>query len=52
MRNTKYEVRDLEEGNEYKFRIRAENQYGVSEPLENDKRVVAKYEFGELPDAK
>lgn len=46
VRTTHYEVMDLVEGNEYKFRVRAENQYGVSDPLESDKPIVAKYQFG------
>ena len=46
-RQPEYEVLDLEEGHEYKFRVMAENQYGVSEPLEIAKPVVAKHPFTE-----
>lgn len=34
-------------GNEYIFRVRAVNKYGIGEPLESDP-VVAKNAFGEL----
>lgn len=44
--NTTYTVRNLEEGKQYKFRVRAENIYGISEPLEG-KPVTAKNPFGE-----
>lgn len=33
-------------GNEYIFRVRAVNKYGIGEPLESDP-VVAKNAFGE-----
>ena len=40
-----YEVSGLTEGSEYKFRVSAENIYGVSEPLECEKSIVAKNPF-------
>ena len=39
---------DLTPNDQYKFRIRAENQYGVSDPLETDKPYTAKYEFSKI----
>ncbi|XP_037526802.2 twitchin [Rhipicephalus sanguineus] len=45
--NTRYTVRNLEEGKQYKFRVRAENIYGISEPLEG-KPVTAKNPFGKI----
>jgi 1,4-alpha-glucan branching enzyme len=38
-------VAGLEEGERYRFRVRAENQYGLSEPLEKPDPVTAKYQF-------
>lgn len=34
-------------GNEYIFRVRAVNKYGIGDPLESDP-VVAKNSFGEM----
>lgn len=45
VRTTRYEVHGLQENEQYKFRVRAENQYGVSDPLENTEPIVAKYQF-------
>lgn len=42
-----FRVRGLENGSKYEFRVRAENQYGVGEPLEADSSVQAKNPFGE-----
>ena len=42
---TGYVVQDLNEGHNYKFRVSAVNQYGVSEPLEG-KQVTVKLPFG------
>ena len=36
----------LKEGNKYKFRVKAENKQGVSEPLEADQAIQAKNPFG------
>jgi hypothetical protein len=42
-------LKDLEEGQEYKFRVSAINDEGVSEPLENEKPIKAKNPFGPPP---
>uniref|UniRef100_A0AC34GPF1 Twitchin n=1 Tax=Panagrolaimus sp. ES5 TaxID=591445 RepID=A0AC34GPF1_9BILA len=42
---TNFRVRNLENGTAYDFRVRAENQYGISEPLDADHSVVAKNPF-------
>jgi len=41
-------VKDLEEGKRYKFRVKAENPFGVSEPCITDKSTLAKNPYGEL----
>jgi hypothetical protein len=43
---TSHTVKGLENGKQYKFRVKAENVYGVGEPLEGN-RVTAKNPFGE-----
>lgn len=45
VRSCHYDVMGLEPQRKYFFRIRAENQYGLSEPLELDEPVIAKYSF-------
>ncbi|XP_052800015.1 twitchin-like isoform X4 [Mya arenaria] len=50
VRGTTYEVLNLSEGHEYKFRVSAENEYGVSEPLEMRETVVAQHPWT-APDA-
>ncbi|GBP08928.1 Twitchin [Eumeta japonica] len=35
----------LEPNHKYHFRVRAENQYGLSEPLQMEEPVTAKYQF-------
>ncbi|XP_067613922.1 twitchin isoform X10 [Eurosta solidaginis] len=50
IRNTHYDVMGLENNHKYHFRVRAENQYGLSDPLELLDPVVAKYQFT-VPDA-
>ncbi|ERL85176.1 hypothetical protein D910_02598 [Dendroctonus ponderosae] len=45
VRSTHYDVMSLEPNKKYSFRIRAENQYGISEPLETSEPVIAKYPF-------
>ncbi len=47
VRGTQYEVTDLDEGEEYEFRVCAVNDQGVSEPLNCDKPIIAKHQFGE-----
>ena len=44
--DTSHTVKGLKEGKTYKFRVKAENLYGVSEPLEGN-RVTAKNPFGQ-----
>ncbi|XP_071120619.1 twitchin-like isoform X18 [Mytilus edulis] len=45
VRGTKYEVMGLDEGHEYKFRVSAENENGVSEPLEVLEPVLAQHPY-------
>lgn len=45
IRGTKYEVMGLDEGHEYKFRVSAENENGISEPLEVLSPVVAQHPY-------
>ena len=47
VRGTTYEVMGLEENHEYNFRVSAENEYGVSQPLETTTSVVAQYPYSE-----
>ena len=47
---TSYTVKNLEEGKQYKFRVRSENMHGISEPLESSKAITAKNPF-DTPDA-
>ena len=44
---TSHKVRDLEEGKKYKFRVKAQNAYGISEPCETDRATLAKNPFGQ-----
>ena len=43
-----YNVAKLVEGKQYLFRVSAENQYGVSEPVEITEPITAKNPFCEL----
>jgi len=43
---TSHKVPNLKDGQKYKFRVRAENIYGVGDPLDADKPVLAKNPFG------
>lgn len=45
---TTFTVPKLLEGNSYKFRVRAKNEQGPSEPAETSKPVIAKHQFGEF----
>uniref|UniRef100_A0A0N5D1Z0 non-specific serine/threonine protein kinase n=1 Tax=Thelazia callipaeda TaxID=103827 RepID=A0A0N5D1Z0_THECL len=45
VRGTNYEVISLVENERYKFRVRAENQYGISEPAELHDTIVTRYQF-------
>lgn len=53
VRNLTCTVPNLSPGQQYKFRVRAENQFGISEPLENPDPIIAKYQFSvpSQPDA-
>jgi len=43
-----FRVPKLKEGEDYKFRVRAENDQGQSEPLDSDKSTKVKNPFGTL----
>lgn len=43
---TTFTVPKLLEGNSYKFRVRAKNEQGPSEPAETSEPVIAKHQFG------
>lgn len=45
VRGLHYEVMGLEANKKYYFRVRAENQYGLSDPLALDEPVLATYPF-------
>uniref|UniRef100_A0A1I7VVS1 non-specific serine/threonine protein kinase n=1 Tax=Loa loa TaxID=7209 RepID=A0A1I7VVS1_LOALO len=45
VRGTNYVVTGLNENERYKFRVRAENQYGISEPNALNEPIVARYQF-------
>lgn len=45
VRSCHYDVIGLEPNKSYHFRVRAENQYGVSEPLGTENPIVAKFPF-------
>ncbi|KAF0299363.1 Twitchin [Amphibalanus amphitrite] len=45
VRGCSYEVMGLEPNHKYLFRVRAENQYGLSEPLDSDEPITAKFPF-------
>ena len=46
-RGTGCEVNDLEDGEEYEFRVSAVNELGPGDHLVTDKPIIAKYQFGE-----
>ena len=43
---TEFRVPKLKEGEDYKFRVRAENDQGLGDPLDSDKATKAKNPFG------
>ncbi|KPU74929.1 uncharacterized protein Dana_GF19006, isoform G [Drosophila ananassae] len=45
VRNTHYDVMGLEPQHKYHFRVKAENQYGLSDPLVLSDPIVAKHQF-------
>jgi len=46
---TEFRVPKLKEGEDYKFRVRAENDQGQSDPLDSDKATKVKNPFGTTP---
>ncbi|KAL5273793.1 unc-22.2 family protein [Megaselia abdita] len=50
VRRPNYDMMGLEPNKKYYFRVRAENQYGLSDPLEMDEPIIAKHQFT-VPDA-
>ena len=46
----KYNVTGLKDGTKYMFRVKAENKYGTSEPLETTEPVLVKSPFGKRKD--
>ncbi|XP_037070961.1 twitchin-like isoform X2 [Pollicipes pollicipes] len=50
VRGCNYVVMGLEPNKKYLFRVRAENQYGLSEPLDSSEPITAKFPFN-VPDA-
>lgn len=48
VKDPKAEIASLVPGQEYKFRVSAVNNEGVSEPLDCDHAIIAKNPFGEL----
>ena len=43
---TSFRVRNLDEGQKYEFRVSAENQYGIGEPLQTLEPIIAKNAIG------
>ena len=48
VRGTTYEVLNLDEGHEYLFRVKAENEFGQSEPIETETSVLATHPYSKL----
>lgn len=48
VRGTDFDVSGLEDGHMYRFRVRAANEYGTSEPLEGDKAILAENPYSKL----
>ena len=49
IREPEVQARNLEEGQEYEFRVAAVNEHGESEPLTTTSAIKAKHPFGEHP---
>lgn len=47
-KDTQFKVEGLTKGNAYKFRVRAVNNEGASDPLETDQAIVAKNPYGKI----
>lgn len=45
--DTEMDVKGLQEGEEYEFRVKAVNDEGESEPLKTDHSIIAKNPYGE-----
>nr|XP_029716085.1 twitchin isoform X7 [Aedes albopictus] len=45
VRSTHYDNMGMENNKQYSFRVRAENQYGISDPLILEEPIVARYPF-------
>ena len=45
-RDTEATIQNLEQGQDYEFRVMAVNDQGESEPLVTDKAITAKHPFG------
>ena len=46
--NTRVDVMELLDGHSYNFRVMAENEYGIGQPLELSSTVTAQYPYSEL----
>lgn len=46
---TTCQVRGLDEGTQYEFRVMAENPLGISEPLTTTEPITAKWPFSKYP---
>lgn len=44
--DTDMDIKGLQEGHEYQFRVKAINDEGESEPLESDRSIIAKNPYG------
>lgn len=44
--DTEMEIKGLQEGEEYEFRVKAVNEEGESEPLKTDHSIIAKNPYG------
>ena len=46
--DTEMDIKGLQEGEEYEFRVKAVNDEGESEPLKTDHSIIAKNPYGEF----
>lgn len=46
--DTEMDIKGLQEGHEYDFRVKALNEEGESEPLDTDKSIIAKNPYGNI----
>ena len=47
VKGEKHVIKGLDKGKKYKFRVKAENPYGKSEPAETEKSTLAKNPYGQ-----